>query len=224
MLILPIGMREALPEFEGKVVVVNTTSKSKIKLYRQLSPFFAGPVTVCPWDEEIKSENVENAWQFSKQYEEHSDEEHKEWSRKGFEDKKPHRFPMGRGRKPMHSRYKGDKLGYVHARFKIYAPLYAEAVVKTQAYEALEKHAAQMKEGEVLVLRDFDGYDYRRYGLTLEDTIYNKGRKWGHSFVLACLLSGIKPWETEYDETKVNHRKPKRKKRGKASKGTKKQA
>lgn len=61
---------------------------------------------------------------------------------------------MGRGAIPAFSLWKGEKLGYIEAREKIYLPLYAKAVVKTEAFQKLK----EMSLRESLTLVDFDVY------------------------------------------------------------------
>lgn len=45
-----------------------------------------------------------------------------EWAQKGFSNSSAVRFPKGKGASPLFSLWKGEKLGYVEARKKIYAP------------------------------------------------------------------------------------------------------
>jgi hypothetical protein len=46
---------------------------------------------------------------------------------------------QGRGAKPLYSLWDGEKLGYIDARKRIYAPLYASAVVHADAFLELER-------------------------------------------------------------------------------------
>ena len=83
-----------------------------------------------------------------------------------------------------------QKLGYVAARKAIYIPLYAKAVVKTEAYRRL----VELRDaGKNLMLIDFDGYNphHSRYNFTYNDVIHCPMLKMGHSFVLAMLLEGL---------------------------------
>jgi hypothetical protein len=174
--------------------VIDTTSRSKIWT-RGLSPFFCGSVDL--YDDYV-SQNVENAWQFSKVYAKHVDgqenptDEYFKWAVAGWEDTWAHRYPAGKGAVPLYSWWDGEKLGYIEARKKIYAPLYAKAVATTEAYKKLaELHEA----GGNLWLRDFDGYDFRKLGLTYKEVLNNPQRKMGHAFVLAMMLDGERCWE-----------------------------
>ena len=167
---------------------VDTTSGSGN--YRDLSPFVLGPISLP----EMFSENFENLWQFSKVYSpEHVDadcnpvDEWYEWRERGFADRGAHRYPMGKGRKPLYSMWYGDKLGYIEARKTIYAPIYAQCVRPTNAYLRLEELYAS---GNPLVLRDYDAYDHIREGVPLQQVINNPKRKCGHAFVLAMMLQG----------------------------------
>jgi hypothetical protein len=157
--------------------------------------------------------NVENAWQFSKVYADQADadgnptEAWVQWARQGFADPKPHRFPKGRGAIPLYS-YGGatapspcHRWGYIEARFRIYAPLYAQLVQQTDAYQELQRRLA--KHG-ALTLLDFDGWDHRALNLDLEDVIYYPRKKMGHAFVLAmCLLKKL-VWEQPYDPARID--------------------
>ena len=170
-------------------VLINTTSRSKEPLYRQLSPFFLGPVELYGG---IVSKTMENAWQYCKVYPCHVDEKGEptqsywDWARQGWENEKANRFPMGRGVKPLYSLWDGKKLGYIEARIAIYDPLYRNAVVKTDAYKDLEK---KVKDEIPLGLIDFDGWDHIGQGFTLDEVILLPKPKMGHAFVLASLLT-----------------------------------
>lgn len=171
-------------------VEVDTTSNSG--KYRDLSPFVFGPIkTYLPHTWAL---NFENLWQFSKVYPEHTypdgtiKEEWYEWRRRGWRDTRAHRYPMGKGRKPLFALWNGERLGYIEARKKIYAPIYAEYVARTQSYKLLE---AVYFSRENLILRDYDGYDYVAMDRTLKEVINDPARKMGHAFVLAMLLTGV---------------------------------
>jgi hypothetical protein len=94
---------------------------------------------------------------------------------------------MGRGAVPKYSWWEGNKLGYIDARKQIYAPLYAEAVKKTNGWNRLVQ---AYNTEPLIVLRDFDGYDYGAMNKTLTQVLNDPKRKMGHAFVLAMLLTG----------------------------------
>ena len=170
-----------------------------------LSPFTLGPVplfirtdgpdpkmpTALIDEFSFFSRNMENAWQFAKVYEEHADangnptQAYWDWAIKGWNSERAYRYPMGRGRKPLYSLWGGEKLGYVEARKRIYAPLYARAVVKTHAYGVL--HEMNVTHNGLIILRDWDGYD--RGDHTLTQVLNDPHRKMGHAFVLEMLLT-----------------------------------
>lgn len=165
---------------------VNTTSSSN-SWSKKLSPMYLGPVNLPDGSIAL---NVENAWQFSKVYAEHVKDDniltsYFQWAKKGFSDSWAHRYPMGKGATPLFSLWNNERLDYISARKKIYIPLYANAVKKTEAFKQLK---ALYEEKGNLVLFDFDGYDYLGLGKTLEDVIEDPSRKMGHAFVLALLL------------------------------------
>lgn len=168
---------------------INTTSRSS-DWGRGFSPFFLGPVPTCAG---LYSYNMENAWQYAKVYECHVDSkgdpspDYFAWAKVGWKSQRAHRYPMGKGAKPLYSYWNGKKLTYIEARKAIYIPLYSEAVAKTEAFAKL-KEASQ--NGDVW-LWDFDGYDYRKLGMTLEDVMNCEDRSMGHAFVLAMMLEGV---------------------------------
>jgi hypothetical protein len=100
---------------------------------------------------------------------------------------------LGPGAIPAFSYWNGKKYKYVDARIEIYAPLYASMVVQTAAFQKLKK-IYEEHNGNIC-LWDFDGYDHFKYGMTLEDALYEEKKKMGHGFVLMMLLKGEKYWE-----------------------------
>jgi hypothetical protein len=180
-----IGGRD---KYKGEVI--NTTSKST-NWSRGLSPFYLGNIELYNG---YKAQNVENAWQFSKVYKDHVDNNENptpayfDWAKKGWESKWAFRYPMGKGAIPLYSMWGEEKLDYIEARKQIYLPIYAKAVVKSEAYKILKRTYEQ--NGEV-TLWDFDGYDYLSLGMSLEEVLNEPKRKMGHAFVLAMLLTGV---------------------------------
>lgn len=73
--------------------------------------------------------NMENAWQYAKVYKRHTSSlgnptsDYWVWARQGWSSRIANRYPMGKGSKPEYSLWNGEKLGYIDARRKIYAPL-----------------------------------------------------------------------------------------------------
>lgn len=167
-------------------IEIDTTTSSGV--YRDLSPFVLGPIDVPG----VRTENFENLWQFSKVYKPHigSDGEPTpewfDWRAKGFADKHAHRYPMGKGSIPMYSWWNGEHLGYIEARKKIYAPIYAGRVITTVSYTQLVKLYSECGE---LTLRDYDAYDHIAMGMSLINVINNQNRKMGHAFVLVMMLT-----------------------------------
>lgn len=170
------------------VTVINTTSHSS-GWTRGLSPFLAGPIKLYG---NFSAHNVENAWQYSKVYKEHINqqgeptENYWQWAKQGWEKIKADRYPMGKDRKPEYSYWDGKHFSYVEARKKIYAPLYIKAVVPSTAFKTLKKI---YKEKGRIYLWDFDGYDYLTMGKSLRDVINDPNKSTGHSFILAMLLT-----------------------------------
>jgi len=177
-----------IPDREN-AVILNVTSTSATTLGKCFSPFFLGPVELY---DGIKAENVENAWQFCKVYEQYADEEGEplpeywEWAENGWADKFAQRYPMGRNAKPLYSLWNDERLDYIEARKQIYIPIYAQSVLETGLLDKLEAWVIRQEDlGKTVYLFDFDGYDNVRLGLTLDDVLENPKRKMGHAFVLA---------------------------------------
>ncbi len=168
---------------------ISTVSSSGASV-RDLSPFILGPIEVPSVP---RAENFENLWQYSKVYKPHVGSsggptpEWFEWRAKGFADKYAHRYPMGKGSIPLYSWWKGEHLGYIVARKRIYATIYAEYVARTVCYSLLEE---LYKEHGEITLKDYDAYDHIKLGMSLINVINNPDRKMGHAFVLAMMLEG----------------------------------
>lgn len=171
-------------------VVVNTTSRSD-NWGSGLSPFFLGP---CELYDGYTSKNVENCWKFSKVYGQHCEDgeptpAYFEWAKKGWNDIRAHRYPMGRGAIPEFSYWDGEKLSYVEARHKIYIPCYSKAVRDTDAFKKLTKLYNET-EG-TLYLADFDSHSLNRENFEYADLWNNPKIKVGHAYVLAMMLEGL---------------------------------
>lgn len=180
------------PKFDlsPDMIVVNTTSRS-FDWGKGLSPFFVGPIDLY---ENYKSINMENAWQFSKVYqyylEENEDvgERYFKWAQDGWNDVRAHRYPMGKGIKPIFSYWNGEKLDYVMARKRIYIPLYANAVQKTQAWQELKN---LYNSTESIYLWDFDAHNLTPGNFDYWELWNNPNIKVGHAYVLAMMLENI---------------------------------
>lgn len=168
------------------VLDIDVTSHSK-NYGKELSPFFLGKIMVP--DGRV-AKNMENAWQYLKVYSEHVNSKSNikkgwwDWSSEGFKLNSAVRYPMGKGAVPLFSFCDGERLPYIEARKRLYAPMYAQLAAKTKAYRTLEK--VYDDEDNFIVLRDFDAYDHR--GMSFDQVINNSHKKMGHGFVLAMML------------------------------------
>lgn len=184
----PLRVRVIGPRNRRNPDAINTTSSAGWS--SGLSPFLLGPVRLYGG---LVARNVENAWQYSKVYPGQSGPDGnpsqgwRRWAEAGWRNPRAVRYPMGRGARPLYSWWNGEKLDYVTARKHIYVPLYAGAVVKTDAFKRLLQ---MQREGRPIVLWDYDGYDHIELGMTLDEVLNDPGRKMGHAFVLAMLLEG----------------------------------
>lgn len=172
------------------VTLVNSTSRSKEVWSKALSPFFLGPVDLYSG---FRAKNMENAWQFCKVYQQHTnasgDPTHLYWSwaTAGWNDSFAHRYPMGKGAKPLFSLWDSNKLDYIEAREQIYIPLYKQAVENTPAFA----HLKTLAQSEDVWIWDFDGYNHKQIGLDYKGVVNNPKRKMGHAFVLGMMLEGV---------------------------------
>jgi len=161
-----------------KALIVDTTSRST-GWSKELSPFVLT---------NTRGNIVENFWQFLKVYPDQVDangiptEEWRKWAMRGISSSNPQRYPKGKGAKPLFHYYKGEKLGYVQARKKIYIPQYANAVLRTQAYDVLRD---VNESGIDIVLLCFDGYQTNK---PLGYVVHDLTKSMGHAFVLKMLL------------------------------------
>jgi len=174
------------PAPEG-ATTVNTTSRSPEPWSKALSPFYLGPV---PLYGSYMSQTVENGYQYSKIYKEYVNfngdptPSYFEWAQAGWAKVRADQYPMGKGAKPEYAYWDGQKLKYIEARKKIYMPLYLMAVARTSAYKRLKELYLK---GDIY-LRDFDGYNHRKLGMTYEEVINNPKKTMGHAFILAMML------------------------------------
>lgn len=191
-----------LPLFEKSIsqkkntVTISTVAKSGHP-WNQLSPFLLGP---CRLYDGRMSQNMENGWQYSKVYKEHIKYNKKNqpydikmdywhWAHNGWMNTRAVRYPMGKGKSPEFSFWKGECLDYVTARKVIYGPLYAEAVKTTEVWRQLKN---LYKTKDRIVLFDYDVRDISRTGETLTEVLNNPNKKMGHAFVLAMILQNDK--------------------------------
>lgn len=189
-MIYVIGPKDKPPQ---DACVINTTSRSN-DFGKGFSPFFLGPIKL--WDGHV-AKNLENAWQFSKVYACHLDDDNNpkpewlQWAKDGWANPRAQRYPMGKGTKAEYSWWDGKRLSYTQARRHIYIPLYASLVIKTSAFGMLKDHLDTFGD---IYLWDFDGYNHRSLHMSYDQVIDCSYRKMGHAFVIAMIIDGfLKP-------------------------------
>lgn len=185
------------------VLDIDVTSHSKT-YGKNLSPFFLGgkkdPVLV---PDGRKAQNVENAWQYLKVYAEHLNSKSNikkswwEWSSEGFGLVRAVRYPMGKGAVPQFSFCAGERLPYIEARKRLYAPMYAKHAAKTKAFRVLQE--SYQDEETFLIIRDFDAYNHRQFKMSFDQVMNNPHRKMGHGFVLAMMLETCPTFYKQYE-------------------------
>jgi hypothetical protein len=165
-------MRKAYPQATGYIQIAAWSGGKKP--YNDLSPFFLGPLQL----DQLTAQNFENAWQYSKVYACHVDQngdptpQWEQWRQNGFAQKKADRHPM-KGEKPLYCYYKGQKLDVVEARKQIYIPFYKELVRKTKTYQLL---LSMLKNGHNLLIIEPDGPDLQKFpeGVQFDRDLFKK--------------------------------------------------
>ena len=95
------------------------------------------------------------------------------------------RYPYGKGAIPVYSYDGVYRYSYIEARRSIYIKHYAKALAKTNAFNILKK---MYDKGEKLALRDFDGYNHKKLGMSYDEVIDCETRKMGHAFIIGMML------------------------------------
>lgn len=159
----------------------------------RLSPMWLGPV-IHNLPGLPDAHNLENFWQFSKRYEDETEEEFLKFRINGYNDSTPHRRKM-KG-KVLYAEYNGVKYNYIESRF-IYCYLYSK-LVHSQAGETLDKLKNLYNEG----------YNIRIVGYDAEEVdYYDSSKPFGHEAVLAAILENRTPWMKQYhnNRSKYDH-------------------
>src|SRR3990167_8472834 len=170
------GFKDKLPD---GAVVINTTSRST-DFGKAFSPFMnQGPIELYG----LAAHNGENFFQFSKTYQEHLENTQAglRWRAAGFANRTPHRYPMGKGVRPLFG-YVNKELGrldYIAGRKLVYIPAYLQ---KLQRYcETAVARLLKMLEDTDVWLWDFDGYDNDD---SFDTILHNEKRNMGHAFIV----------------------------------------
>jgi len=196
----------------SRVLNIDATSGSMNKINgesaKQFSPMYL----------KTKSNIIfENYWQYSKVFEElnHIDskgEVTQKWydfREKGFKREKGDRHPKGtksneilyidqsgkrhfKYYKPVFAIYDDVIYDYVSSRKNVYAPIYAELVLKTKAFKELKYI---VDSGQSVQILDFDTYpgSFKVTVDLLRDRINDPSVPFGHGYILAGLLTNISP-------------------------------
>lgn len=190
ILVLPKAAHVPSIYSRKNVLDIDVTSHSK-NYGRELSPFLLGKGLRVP--DGRKAVNMENAWQYLKVYDEHLTSKSNikkswwTWSSEGFKLSQAVRYPMGKGAVPQFSYCDGERLPYIDARKRLYAPMYAQLAVKTKAYRVLDSFLNE-DDNNILIIRDFDAYNHVQHNMNWDQVVNNPARKMGHGFVLAMML------------------------------------
>lgn len=203
----------------GKKLMLGTQKVSAT----QLSPLLLGPVLDCEKESAERMENLWQFRKVYPQLGHWDDENNcptplwTQWKSKGYsklkKEKRDGRKPKGIRTPPEISKLKkifretaapwtpkcswwnGRATSYIAARKQIYVPTYAEAVVKTEAFQALQ---ALVAAGEKLLIIDLDGPPLTKHpngipvnNSTIVEALNDTSHIFGHGYVVAALLAGV---------------------------------
>ena len=157
-----------------------------------LSPFSVveGGVAV-PGLDGVRSQTVENAWQFLKVWPDEGGWQKSE-AMEAFRSSCAIRFPRGRGKKATGSYWGKDDsvISYVEARRRIYAPCYLEMLERDDRTALVERLRSAALEQPIYVW-DLDSYDVARYGMSdISEAIEYEPRPFAHAFIVALAVNG----------------------------------
>lgn len=189
--------KTAIPMIPG-YLSINVCSSSKTWT-KGLSPTRCGSVThqELDWDNTPLpvASCVENLWQFCKVWPFDLDDNTLKKSyfkrkREGFLNPRGVRHPVksvDKTIKPISTYYRGEFLSWIPARKKFYCPVYESSVIRTGAYQELEK---LHQNGYNLLILDYDGYKTKDF----TKAIHNEKKPFGHGHVLCCMLMNNRVW------------------------------
>lgn len=186
-MIYAVSFKHAIPE---GVISMDVTSRSST-WGKHFSPFNLGPVDLY---DDYWAYNIENAFQFSKVYAEYStvDElpapHYWEWAKKGWQNPRPIKYPLGAWTKHLYHWWNHKKLTNLEAQNQIFLPMYKKAVTKTSAFQRL-KEMYETSDKDIYLI-DFEGYLHRYLDKTWDDVVNDPNRPVGQAFALAMILEG----------------------------------
>lgn len=214
---------EKYPKFAGfNAIDCTSGSMNKVaglEVKKAFSPMLIGP---AKYGADPEAAIFENLWQYGKCFRglRHIDgngeptEIWRQWRNTGYKSTKGDRHPQGTktdkvkfigedGKRRFEylqsefARYGGEKMDYLTARKKVYAPTYAKLVRDTKVFVELRR---QVLAGENIQIVDLDGPkdEERSHVVTAEllrRKINDPTASFGHGYILAGLLAGIEPEE-----------------------------
>lgn len=185
-MIYAVSFKHTIPEGAFSMDVTSRSSTWG----KHFSPFNLGPVDLYDghW-----AYNIENAFQFSRVYAEYSTVDgvpaahYWEWAKKGWQNPKPIKYPLGVWSKHLYHWWDNKKLSNLEAQNQIFLPIYKKAVIKTTAFSRLKE---MYETGQDIYLIDFEGYDHRFLGKSWDDVVNNIDMPVGQAFALCMILEG----------------------------------
>lgn len=198
------------PQLDG-FVKINASSSGPLE-WRGLSPFLLGPIEINSTDKLVDETYwtncsyaklrqcliFENYWQGSKIYNIDIDTDGEilpsffRRRQQMCDSIKPKRraVPKSKGY-PIAGFYRGKIMGYVESRKKIYCPLYAKLISRTDEFSKLKKMLA---DGQNLLIVGPDGRDIPLTKKSLLRAVNDPNHIFGHELVICCLLLNLKVW------------------------------
>lgn len=186
-MIYALSFKHQIPD---NAIVLDVTSRSG-NWGKNFSPFIVGPVSLY---DEYWSYNIENAYQYSKVYEEYLDTNgnpssaYWEWAKKGWLNPKPNKYPVGAWNKHVYHWWDGKKLSNLEAQNQIFLYLYKKAIIKTSAFQRL-KELYESTDKDIILL-DFEGYNHRYLESSWDQVTNDANRPVGQAFALCMILEG----------------------------------
>jgi len=216
------GRDPVIPNVKNINVTSGSNNKINGYSIKNLSPLYIGPVIEKDifGHGNLVADIFENYWQYGKVFEElgHVDDDGnitrkwREFRSKGYHKKTGDRHPVGtktnevkyvddRGRNwyrymtPIFGRYLATNMDYIESRKRIYVPVYEYLLENSETFQALQDYVDEGHDVQILDLDgpvDADPDGQRVTKKYLRKKINDPSANFGHGYVAAALLSGIK--------------------------------
>jgi len=188
------------------VYCVDISSTSNEEWSHLLCPCFIGPIDIYPLDDKFyfTSLNLENAWKYLGVAKKFIDEnknptnEYMQWAFNGWIKEQNN----NESTEPIYYLWKGQYIGNIEARFKIFAPLYVDAVLKYAYKSFVVLKEIYNKYGSLII---YDGYNYYNINseIDFENILYDSKQKFNYIHILAMMLTNNLIYEEPFNQLKI---------------------